>query len=211
MIDAIILDVDGTLWDTTGLAAEVWTRAASDCGFTDKVITANQLKQLFGKPMDVIVNTIFPGIDSDTADRIFQLCCDYEEEMLNQLEEDLTYEGVVETIRNCPLPVAIVSNCQSGYIEQFMENTDTTACVVDTECFGNTGEGKAENIRRVVARNGWKHPVYVGDTAGDLQACQEAGVPFIWCSYGFGAVDPRDTLAVVDAFPEVLDVVNYTA
>ena len=210
MIDAIILDVDGTLWDTTGLAAEVWTKAAHDSGFPDKVITAKQLQQLFGKPMDVIVASIFPEADKDTQDRILQLCCDYEEEMLNTAEEDMTYEGVVASIRAAKLPIAIVSNCQCGYIEQFMKMTDTTDCVVDTECFGNTGEGKAENIRRVVARNGWEHPVYVGDTAGDLAACQEAGVPFIWCSYGFGEVDPRDALAVVESFPEVLDVVTYT-
>ena len=209
MIDAIILDVDGTLWDTTGLAAEVWTRAAKTCGFEDKVITADQLKQLFGKPMDVIVNAIFPGVDQATADRIFTLCCEYEEEMLDNLKEDLTYEGVVDAIKNSDLPVAIVSNCQSGYIEQFMANTDTTDYVVDTECFGNTGEGKAENLRRIIARNGWEHPVYVGDTAGDLQACQDAGVPFIWCSYGFGQIDPRDAIGVADTFADVWDIIKY--
>lgn len=31
--------------------------------------------------------------------------------------------------------------------------------------------------------------VYVGDTQGDLDATREAGIDFIWASYGFGTAD----------------------
>ena len=31
-----------------------------------------------------------------------------------------------------------------------------------------------------------------GDTFGDYQACQEAEVPFVFASYGFGQVDTPD-------------------
>ena len=37
-----------------------------------------------------------------------------------------------------------------------------------------------------------KNPVYVGDTMGDYNACQKAGVPFIFADYGFGSVDSPD-------------------
>ncbi|MCR5053228.1 MAG: HAD family hydrolase [Lachnospiraceae bacterium] len=211
MIDAIILDVDGTLWDSTGVVAGAWTKAAVECGMTDAVITADQLKGLFGKTMDAIGEALFPDTDASTRNSIMDKCCIYEHEAVEANEADITYPGVVDTIRTSEVPMAIVSNCQSGYIELFMKKTGVTSYIKDIECFGNTGEGKASNIKRVVERNGWKHPVYVGDTAGDLEACREAGVPFIWASYGFGLVDPRDALAVADEFAEVWDVVRYSA
>lgn len=209
MIDAVILDVDGTLWDSTGVVAKAWTKAVDQCGFSDMVITPQQLQKLFGKTMDVIAKALLPEEDETTRKNVIDRCCELEHEAVSENQTDITYEGVVDTMRKAPLPVAIVSNCQSGYIELFMDKTNTADCVVDLECFGNTGEGKAENIRRVVARNGWKNPIYVGDTAGDLEACRAAGVPFVWARYGFGEIDPRDAIAVIDSFSEVLDVIGY--
>ena len=82
----------------------------------------------------------------------------------------------------------IVSNCQCGYIEQFLRKTQLEAYIKDIECFGNTGKNKGENIRLLVKRNSLKAPVYIGDTKGDCDASKEAGVPFIFASYGFGNV-----------------------
>ena len=31
--DGIILDIDGTLWNTTGVVAKAWNKAIADCGF----------------------------------------------------------------------------------------------------------------------------------------------------------------------------------
>ena len=48
----MILDVDGTLWDTTGVVAEAWMQAASELMIPpDTPITADRLKQEFGKPI----------------------------------------------------------------------------------------------------------------------------------------------------------------
>ena len=42
---AMILDVDGTLWDTTGVVAEAWMQAASELMIPlDTPITADRLK-----------------------------------------------------------------------------------------------------------------------------------------------------------------------
>ncbi len=52
--DAVILDVDGTLWDSTPIVARAWQSAVADSGLTDYVVTAERLKGLFGKTMQVI-------------------------------------------------------------------------------------------------------------------------------------------------------------
>ena len=56
----------------------------------------------------------------------------------------------------------------------------------------DTGEAKAHNIQTIAKKYELKAPVYVGDTFGDYQACQEAEVPFVFASYGFGQVDTPD-------------------
>lgn len=59
--------------------------------------------------------------------------------------------------------IFIVSNCQSGYIELFLEKTGLGEYVKDIECFGNTGKQKNENIRILMERNGLEHAGLCGD------------------------------------------------
>ena len=52
--DALLLDVDGTLWDSTGIVAKAWTRAMHETGYEDRTVEPDTLKGLFGKTMDDI-------------------------------------------------------------------------------------------------------------------------------------------------------------
>lgn len=193
-IDGVILDVDGTLWDSTGIVAGSWTRAVRECGYRGVTVTAEQLKGLFGLTMDVIAQRLLPQLTAQEQRQVMELCCEYEHRDLSENECRICYPGVICTIRELSetVPLFIVSNCQSGYIELFLEKTGLGPYITDTECFGNTGKGKAENIRLVAERSHLRSPVYVGDTQGDCDASRAAGVPFVYASYGFGRPDHRD-------------------
>lgn len=205
-IDGIILDVDGTLWDSTEIVAGAWTRAVRACGYPDTAVTADMLKGLFGLTMSVIAARLLPQLSQEEQSRVMELCCVYEEEALEADACDICYPGVISTIRELAESVRlfIVSNCQKGYIELFLEKTGLGPCITDTECYGRTGKGKADNIRLVVGRNHLSSPVYVGDTQGDCDAAREAGVPFVWAGYGFGQPDHRDH--EIHAFSELLEL-----
>ena len=188
--DGIIFDMDGTIWDNTPVFAPSWERACKDMGY-DVKFTQDKLKGLFGKTMDEIALAIVPDGDDKDRKTIMHKSIEYENDDLAKSDEDITYDGVVETLYtlfDMGAKLAIVSNCQEGYIELFMKKTGVEEIICDTECYGHTGHGKADNIRAVVERQGFKNPVYVGDTEGDMLACQEAGVPFAWVAYGFGEV-----------------------
>ena len=206
-MDGIILDVDGTLWDSTPIVAKAWTEAIHAGGGGNLLVTADMLKKLFGKVMTVIMDSLLPDVEEKKRYEILELCCEYEHEALLKNEEDICYPGVKETIRAMAqiVPVFIVSNCQSGYIELFLEKTGLQACVKDIECFGNTGRPKGENISLLVERNQLKHPVYVGDTQGDCDAAKDAGVPFIHVGYGFGTADEK--MAEIQEFSELMKFV----
>jgi phosphoglycolate phosphatase len=98
------------------------------------------------------------------------------------------YPGVLSGVPElrARYPLFIVSNCQAGYIELFLELSGLVSFFRDYECFGRTGHSKEQNLRALIARNALTAPVFVGDTAGDQSAAASNGVPFVFASYGFG-------------------------
>lgn len=192
--DGIILDVDGTLWDSTGIVASAWTKAVWDCGGIKLSVTADMLKGLFGRTMTEIAAALLPDVEEQKRREIMEQCCLYEHAALENDVCDICYPDVKSVVRMLSekLPVFIVSNCQSGYIELFLEKTNLKDYITDTECFGNTGKVKGENIKLVMERNHLSCPVYVGDTQGDMESADYAGIAFAYASYGFGKVDKAD-------------------
>ncbi len=206
-IDSLILDVDGTLWNSTPIVARAWTRAVREGGCEDMTVTADRLKGLFGLTMDAIADRLLPQLPAKQRYEIMDVCCAYEQRALEEDACHICYPGVIETIRELDGKVRlfIVSNCQSGYIELFLRKTGLGPYIADTECFGDTGKSKAENIRLVVERNGLQHPAYVGDTQGDCDAARKAGIPFIHAAYGFGTASQSD--AELAAFEDLLKLI----
>ena len=186
----IIFDVDGTLWDSTEVVSLAWNKAIAEVGGTKAVVDAAILKREFGKTMKVIADDLFPDANETTKALLMKKCCDYEHEALEENEAELLYPAVVETIKELAQQhrLFIVSNCQSGYIELFMKKAGVEAYIEDWECFGDTGKVKGENIRLLMERNKLAEAVYVGDTQGDYEATQLAGIPFVFARYGFGSV-----------------------
>lgn len=204
--DSLILDIDGTLWNTTEVVAKAWNAQIKEHFPNLKTVTADILKTQFGKPMNIIADNLFPSLSQEQKDELLKLCCIGEQKELEENKEKLTYPNVVKTIKKLSkkIPVFIVSNCQTGYIELVMKKNKIEKYITDYECFGDTRLGKDENIALVVKRNNLQKPAYVGDTQGDYEACKKEGVPFIWASYGFGKPESEDYFAKISDFSELL-------
>lgn len=203
----IIFDVDGTLWDTTHTVADSWNNAAASLGYHETNITGEQLKQEFGKTMDVIAKDLFPDIPDKQRDALMEACCRYEDAYLDKLDRAPLYPDIRETLTELSKNhrLYIVSNCQSGYIELFLRKAHLEQYITDIECYGNTKKTKGENILLLMKRNIPGSTCYVGDTDGDQKAASYADIPFIYASYGFGKADSfyaslssiRDLVSVV--------------
>ena len=192
-MDGIIFDVDGTLWDATGVIADAWTDYLKKEEGLDISVTADWLKTMFGMLLKDIADQILPEISHEKKLQILNNLLRIEHEVLARVKPPV-YEGIPETLKKLSTryPLFIVSNCQAGYIELFLERTNLGSYVTDHLCPGDTGEVKAENIRRIVEKHKLSAPVYVGDTLWDYEACQKAGVPFVFASYGYGEVPNPD-------------------
>jgi phosphoglycolate phosphatase len=205
-MQSIIFDVDGTLWDTTEIVAKAWNRAVSEVGVSAVKITSDVLKKEFGKTMDVIANNLFNDASEKERELLLQLCCKYEHEALLENKDNLLFPNVMETLKKLSekYSLFIVSNCQSGYIELFMEKAGVEKYITDYECFGNTTKGKGENIKLLMERNKLKDVVYVGDTQGDYEATVFAGIPFVFAKYGFG--NPEGYYLAINDMKELLNL-----
>ncbi len=162
--------------------------------------------------MDEIADNVFPDDTPEMKERIMDLCIEYEQEELTNDPCKVDFPGVVSTIKEMSetIPFYVVSNCQSGYIDLVCEKLGIVSCIRDQECFGDTGLGKAENIRALADRNSLKAPVYIGDTEGDRDACEKAGVPFIYAAYGFGSVEKDVAAAVIECFSDIRDLLVFS-
>ena len=194
----LIFDIDGTIWDTTPLVAEAYIDAVEEAIGERPVITADVLRQEFGKPMLTIAEDLFPGRTREEHERIVRLCGVYEGRVLGGCKADLSYPGIREVFRQLSeepeVGLYIVSNCQVGYIELCMEKNGLGPYVTDYLCHGETGLSKGENIRELMRRNELTEAIYIGDTRGDYEAAKEAGVSFWLAGYGFGEVPEAETV-----------------
>lgn len=200
--DSILFDLDGTLWDSVDEIVSVWNAVIARHPGLRPPITRQEQESVMGLQMDEISRRLFPGETPARQAALMEECILEENQFLYEHGATL-YPKVPEVLRTLKTRyrLYIVSNCQSGYIEAFLYAHGLEDAFDGFLCFGDTGRGKGLNITEVVRSNGLRHPVYIGDTLGDAQAAQTAGVPFIFARYGFGHVERFE--AAVDSFTEL--------
>lgn len=82
-----------------------------------------------------------------------------------------------------------------------MDKLGLTPYITGHLCFGDTGTEKGETIRRLMEQHNITSAVYIGDTQGDLEAARQAGIDFVFASYGFG--QPESWEAKIDEFSQL--------
>lgn len=189
-IDSIIFDLDGTLWDSTDVVLRAWNIILKNEEKVKELITREDMEGIMGLQIHQIGPKLFPYLEAEHQLRLVKQCCQKEKELLIEeggvLYSDL--EFVLEVLSE-KYSLFIVSNCECGYIETFLEYHKLGKYFKDIECAGSTRKSKGENIKLVIKRNDLKSSVYVGDTHGDFEAAKLAEIPFVFANYGFGQVE----------------------
>lgn len=185
--DSLIFDLDGTLWDSTEGVRTSWGKILMQQPDIYALPTAQALEKVMGLSSGDLMRTLYPQLSDERGQEIFNLCCEEENKYLLQ-HGGLLYEGIEETIKALSLrfPLFIVSNCNEGYIETFLQAHAMKPYFQDWECYGHTRQEKSKNIQLVIQRNNLKQPIYIGDTIWDYEAATKAGIAFLHAGYGFG-------------------------
>lgn len=199
--DALIFDMDGTLWDAVDTYAEIWNMAFEREGIEQR-ITRNDLLALIGTPIDDIIRHFVPA---DQVEHLLQVIARLVVTELPRLGGRL-YEGVQEGIATLAqhYQLFMLSNCDELELPIFVRYAGIEPYITDTLAYGNTHLRKADNMRLLAEKYHLQHPVYIGDTDSDCSEAHRAGVPFVWMSYGFGTTDRAQL-----QFDNFSDMVNH--
>lgn len=204
---AVLFDLDGTLWDASKEVGESWDEVTKSLKTPFRVTTFD-MKRTMGKTMDEIAKTLFlPYLPKEELPALQRRCEEHENEYLKTHPGTL-YPGVKETLETLTkeYPLYIVSNCQKGYIEAFLDGTGLSPLFSGHLCYGDTLRPKGETIRILLAKEGIASAIYVGDTDGDAKAAHFARLPFIHASYGFGRTEEKE--GSVSRFEELPDAIR---
>ncbi len=209
--ESLIFDIDGTLWDSRALVAKGYNQHLCEVGHPELQVDVEFLKTVFGKTMHEIADIMLSSIPVPERYEILDGCMRCEHLVLESDPCDMAFPGVVETLEalSKKYRLFIVSNSQCGYPELLMNKLSVGHLFQGHLCYGDTGTSKGQTIKTLMQRHNIQSAVYIGDTQGDLDACREADVPFIFCTYGFGTPDSFD--AKIDTFSELPQVLDTLA
>lgn len=213
MITGLIFDVDGTLWDPTDSVAVAYNRAIREESSLSLRVTGDDLRKQFGRPIPEIGENIFYMLPADERRQLLNECLIREPGVLRELRPG-PYPGTAGVIRSLSkkYPLYIVSNCQAGYVEDFLEICGLENYFSGHLCPDDTGMEKAGNIRLIMEKKRFDRTFYIGDLPLDRQASEEAGAEFIFAAYGFGEI--TDAVLRIDAItglPGLLEKLDRTA
>lgn len=203
----IIFDLDGTLWDSRASIIDNWNEVLLGRNFLSKPLELDNMNPYMGLLADDILRDLIPGISEENLVEILQIIQQNEHKII------LKKGGILYPNVDTILPTMskthslfIVSNCQDGYIESFLQYFQFQKYFQDFESYGHTGKNKAENIRRVIKRNKLnpKETIYVGDTQTDYLSAKENGLDFIFCGYGFGDLTNISPKYYLSEFQEII-------
>ncbi len=190
--DSLIFDMDGTLWDAVDTYAESWNQVFKEFGI-DKAITREELAQMVGWEGKKVMAVLMPDFDEDMQQKIFTAVMENRRLLLPH-RGGVLYDGVMEGLQQLAgkYPLFILSNCAKGIIRLFIDWAGINEHITDEMAHGINFMPKHHNIKLLAEKHGLKTSVYIGDTAGDGEQSRQAGVPFVFVSYGFGATDDYD-------------------
>lgn len=206
--ESIIFDVDGTLWDSRALLAEAYNAQLQEEGIRGLHVTAEILKPLFGKPMNELADGLFGTIvPAPERYALMDRCiARMDRHMEQHAGTHMGYPDLRATMEQLKKNhrLFIVSNGQKGYPQMAANKLELADLMDGYLSWGDTGKSKGQTILQLMAQHNIQSAVYIGDTQGDLEACREANIPFIFTSFGFG--QPESYFAKVDRFSELLEV-----
>jgi phosphoglycolate phosphatase len=201
--DALIFDLDGTLWDAAPASAEGWNRALAQLRLPIKLTVAD-IRSVAGNPTPRCFEILLPAL-CPLPETTFRLFMDREREAIERLGGAL-YDGVADGLHRLAghYRLFLVSNCPQWYLESFFSLSGLQICFTDWDCHGMSGVPKSVMLENLRSKHVLARPVYVGDTEGDRDAAEQAGMDFVRARYGFGA-----PVASAMAFDSFLDLVAY--
>jgi phosphoglycolate phosphatase len=200
--DALVFDLDGTLWDAAEATARGWNLALEKLGVAERVDVAG-IQSVCGTPFFQCAETLLPTLSPPTEALLTAL--ESGERVAIEASGGVLYPGVREGLPALASTyrLFLVSNCPGWYLDAFLEMSGLRGCFTGWDCHGASGLPKADMLAALRERHGLVRAVYVGDTQGDRDSAVAGGMGFVFARYGFGTV--AEPVPAFDSFADLID------
>ncbi len=205
MFDALVFDLDGTLWDASRSSTLGWNNGLKSLNIK-KSVTIGEMRKVTGKPAKECTDILFPS-EVKQYKNLLDTLCSFERKAVERYGGKF-YHSFKNTIaylsRKCDL--YLVSNCQKWYIDVFFNFSSLKKYFKGYNCYGISNRKKKEMLIDLKKRHDFKKPAYIGDTEEDEFAARGAGYAFIFANYGFGS--PNNPDVIINSLKELKAVLK---
>ncbi len=195
---AVILDLDGTVWDSRPWYANTIARLSG--------VSVLQVERKLEEGASIVI----AARDCHVSNSRLALAAKQNGGAIE------LYEHVVPTldfIRERGTPIGFVTNLPGWLARPMLISTGLSkyAAAIATPRRGIPAKPKPHGIRRVLAEiaselESESGVWFVGDETVDSKAAEAASVKFAWASFGYGLVEPNRTDKVLKSFKDLLDL-----
>jgi phosphoglycolate phosphatase len=190
--DALIFDMDGTLWD----AVETYAQGFNDFFKTkgiDRTLTKNDIKSYMGWEEDKFLAATIPEFSFAERKAIYKTIIDFQYKRI-ETDGGILYDAVIEGLTRLSkkYKLFIVSNCAAFTIDYFMKWAGIEMIITDSMAHGKNYKPKHQNIQLLIEKHRLNNPFYIGDTESDSLQSRLVPLPFVFVDYGFGTTQNYD-------------------
>lgn len=183
--NAIIFDLDGTLWDVTEATFISANEITKKYGLRE--ISVETVCNGFGTNKEESAKLYFPDIPLEEALKYIYEIGSYNIDLLEK-SGGILFEDEIDVLRELSndYDLYIVSNTsRHKYIEAFLNANGTKEYFKGYIPASALDISKSEAIKKIISDNEIAKAVYVDDTRKDQLAAEEAQIPFVHAKYGF--------------------------
>jgi phosphoglycolate phosphatase len=192
---SLVLDLDGTLFDSKAVILDCFAKAAESV-FPGRHFNAESVR--LGPPLQRMFQIAFPEAgENEVSELVRTFRSHYDREgPINTL----AYSGASEVLSHCQsrsIDLYVATNKPLRISEAILDNLKLDhyfRSILALDSVQPPFTGKTEILWHLL-KSSQLNPAetwFVGDSPEDAAAAAECEVPFVWAAYGYGQLDPKD-------------------
>lgn len=208
-LQAVLLDIDGTLIDSNDAHARAWVASLAEHGY---VVTFEQVRPLIGMGGDKLLPEL-TGLDPESgeAKRIGESRARAFAMELPSLKPTRGARALLEKLRDIGLELVVATSAQASEVQELLRQAGV-ADLIEYSSSSDDAESSKPDPDIVLAalrkaRRQAMHSVMIGDTPYDIESARRARVPAIAlrCGGWWNDTQLADAVAIHDDPADLLD------